>query len=298
MTHSIKMTVSSAALILAFAGCASAPEPNPRLLAAEASLQRAKADPAVMESGQAAIKQADIALAEARKHHSHRQDEDYVHAIRLGEGNLALAEARGGQREANARIQELNTQRAEAVSVARKREVAEARAATGIAQDRANRSERAAEGARSAIAVSEAGRLAAEQRATVLSSELADYEQKRTELGLTLIVRDLQFASDSSTLSPGARGRLSPLASFLSDNQDTRIQIAGHTDSQGAEEYNQSLSARRAESVGAYLVGAGTGTSRIETLGLGETVPLSSNATASGRAINRRVEITILDREE
>lgn len=292
------MTASTVAMALALAGCASIPDPSPRLLAAEASLQRAKADAATMEAGQAAIQQAGIALLDARNFQQRHRDDDYVHSVRLGEGYLALAETRGRQREANARIQALNTQRAEVVSEARRREVQSARAATGAAEDRADRSDQVAQDARTAGAASEAGRLAAERRNATLSAELTDYEQKRTELGLTLIVRDLQFASNSSVLTAGARGRLVPLATFLAANSETRIQIAGHTDSRGAEAYNQALSAQRAGSVGAYLISRGTSAARIETLGMGETVPLSSDATAAGRAINRRVEITILDRSD
>ncbi len=296
MTYPFRTTVSSAALALTLAGCASAPEPSPRLLAAEASLQRAKANPGTMESGQAAIEQADMAIEKAREHYLRRRTDDFVHSVRLGEGYVTLAETRGRQNDANARIQALTTERAEAVSEARKREVKSARAATIVAQGRADRSDRMAEDARSASIASEAGRREAEGRSAILSSELAAFEQKRTELGLTLIVRDLQFASDSSVLTPGARGRLAPLATFLSGNSGTRIQITGHTDSSGSDGYNQNLSAQRAASVGAYLISAGTSAARVETLGLGEGVPLSSNATAAGRAINRRVEITLLDR--
>jgi outer membrane protein OmpA-like peptidoglycan-associated protein len=137
--------------------------------------------------------------------------------------------------------------------------------------------------------------MAAEARAAALTVELKDYEQTKTDLGVTLILRDLQFASASDVLTAGAQGRLTPLATFLAKQPEARIRIAGHTDSQGAESYNQDLSARRANSVGAYLTSTGVDAGRINTVGLGESVPLSSNATAAGRAINRRVEITILD---
>ncbi|MEX1249814.1 MAG: OmpA family protein, partial [Hyphomonas sp.] len=84
-------------------------------------------------------------------------------------------------------------------------------------------------------------------------------------------------------------------ASFLAKQPDTRIQIAGHTDSRGADAYNRDLSARRAAAVATYLTSAGVDAGRIVSVGLGESVPVSSNDTAAGRAINRRVEVTILD---
>ncbi len=295
MKTALQTTIGLAALAVTLAACASAPDPSPRLLAAEVSLERAKADPAMMEAGGSAIQRADTALVAARSDYLRGKDDSYTHQIRMGEGYLELAETRGDQNRANLRIEELSTQRAEIVSQARQREIDKARQATSVAQDRADRSDRDAANARSDTAVSEAARRAAEDRAAALSAELADYEQTRTALGVTLVVRDLQFASGSAVLTPGAQGRLAPLASFLAKQPDARIRITGHTDSQGSESYNRDLSARRAGSVGAYLISTGIQTGRIETTGLGEDVPVSSNDTAAGRAINRRVEVTILD---
>jgi outer membrane protein OmpA-like peptidoglycan-associated protein len=295
MTYALKSSAGFAALALTLGACASAPTPSPRLLAAEASLQQAKANPATMEAGRSAIEKADTALVLARDDYMRGKDDKYIHMIRMGEGYVTLAETRGSQFEANARIEALNTERAEVVSQARIRDVAAARAAAQVAENRADQSELVAASAVADSAVSEAGRIAAESRSTALSAELADYEQMKTALGTTLILRDLQFASDSSVLTGGAQVRLAPLASFLSKQPDARIQIAGHTDSQGSDSYNQDLSARRAGSVGAYLISTGVDAGRIDSIGFGESVPVSSNTTAAGRAINRRVEVTILD---
>lgn len=302
MKNAIKTTVSVAAFALVLGACSSTPDPSPRLLAAEASLQSAKANPASMESGRAAVEKAEAALIEARENFMRGKDDEYLHTIRMGEGYVALADTRGRQRTANSRIEALNTERAEVVSQARMREVANAEAATSRAEaatsdaeDRADRSAGIAADAVADSARSDAARMAAEARTAALTAELKDYEQTTTDLGVTLILRDLQFASASDVLTAGAQGRLTPLATFLAKQPEARIRIAGHTDSQGAESYNQDLSARRANSVGAYLTSTGVDAGRINTVGLGESVPLSSNATAAGRAINRRVEITILD---
>jgi outer membrane protein OmpA-like peptidoglycan-associated protein len=302
MKNALKTTASIAAFALVLGACSSTPDASPRLMAAEASLQSAKANPATMESGRAAIERADASLAEARENFMRGKDDEYLHTIRMGEGYVALAETRGRQRTANSRIEALNTERAEVVSQARMREVANAEAATSRAEaatsdaeDRADRSAGIAANAVADSARSDAARMAAEARAAALTVELKDYEQTKTDLGVTLILRDLQFASASDVLTAGAQGRLTPLATFLAKQPEARIRIAGHTDSQGAESYNQDLSARRANSVGSYLMSTGVDAGRINTVGLGESVPLSSNATAAGRAINRRVEITILD---
>jgi outer membrane protein OmpA-like peptidoglycan-associated protein len=288
MKNALKMTAGMAAISLALGGCMSTPDASPRLLAAEATLQQAKANPATFESGRAPLEKAEIALRDARDFYMKGKDDDYIHSIRMGEGYVALAEARGDQVEANVKIASLNKDRADVVSQARMRQVSVAEAATANAEARATQSEIVAAGAVS-------GQLAAEARTTALLAELATYEQKKTDLGVTLILRDLQFGSASSVLGSGAQGRLAPLAAFLAKQPAAKIQIAGHTDSQGGETYNMDLSTRRAASVGAYLNSTGVNTNRITSVGRGESTPVATNDTAAGRAINRRVEVTILD---
>ena len=302
MKHLLKSAAAMAALSFALAGCASAPDPSPRLLAAEASLQAAKANPATFESGRAPLEKAEVSLRDARDSYMKRDQDNYIHAMRMGEGYVSLAESRGGQFEANRKIESLNKDRADIVSEARRLEVARAEAATvtamaatASAEARASQSAIVAAGAVADSATARAGQLAAEARTDALRVELAGYEQRKTALGVTLILRDLQFASASSVLSRGAEGRLAPLAAFLAKQPDARIQIAGHTDSQGSAESNMDLSARRAQSVAAYLNSTGVSFSRISSVGMGESSPTATNDTSAGRAINRRVEVTILD---
>lgn len=283
-----KSAAAMAVLALALAGCASTPDTSPRLLAAEAALQQAKSNPNTFEAGRASLEKASTALNDARQLHAKGKDADFEHAIRMVEGYVELAEARGDQAEANMTIASLNKDRADFVSQARLRQISVAEAKTANAEARADRSEIVA-----AVAVADSA--AAEARTDAALAELASYEQKKTDLGVTLILRDLQFGSASSVLGSGAQGRLAPLAAFLAKQPATRIQIAGHTDSQGSEASNLDLSARRARSVGAYLNSTGVDMSRIASTGLGEGSPVATNATAAGRAINRRVEVTILN---
>jgi len=112
------------------------------------------------------------------------------------------------------------------------------------------------------------------------------------ELILTM-PQDILFAVDSATLRPDLRADLQVIAANLRRNPDSMIRVVGHTDSTGALAYNQRLSERRAESVAAVLIENGVSGRRIITTGMGPSDPVASNATASGRAQNRRVEIII-----
>jgi outer membrane protein OmpA-like peptidoglycan-associated protein len=104
----------------------------------------------------------------------------------------------------------------------------------------------------------------------------------------------LTFASGSHKIKPGFDGVLNSLAEVLLEYEDTRISICGHTDSVGKQSYNRKLSTIRARRVASYLAARGIGAERLSVEGFGETKPIASNKTKSGRAKNRRVEIDIL----
>lgn len=104
---------------------------------------------------------------------------------------------------------------------------------------------------------------------------------------------NITFATASSDLNPDFFKVLDGVAMVLKEYDKTVIEIAGHTDSRGSDEYNQALSERRAGAVAAYLVSRQIPQQRFITVGGGERYPVASNDTAEGQAQNRRVEITI-----
>ena len=106
------------------------------------------------------------------------------------------------------------------------------------------------------------------------------------------------FETNSSTLEPAARTNIENLAVILQKYEDTNILVEGHTDADGTEEYNQSLSERRAASVANYAKGVGVAAARITTVGYGESQPVASNDTAVGKQQNRRVEIAIFANDD
>jgi outer membrane protein OmpA-like peptidoglycan-associated protein len=101
------------------------------------------------------------------------------------------------------------------------------------------------------------------------------------------------FAFDSTNITPAFQATLDQIAASLTKYPDSLIDVMGFTDSTGSDSYNLDLSKRRAESVANYLVLRGVSRARIATMGYGEQYPVADNATETGRALNRRVEIRI-----
>jgi len=106
------------------------------------------------------------------------------------------------------------------------------------------------------------------------------------------------FDVDKTGLKPAAKSNLENLAASLTSNPQTNILIVGHTDNTGTDTHNMDLSIRRAEAVKSYMVSNGVAGSRLSTQGKGEIEPIADNATADGRAQNRRVEIAIVANEQ
>jgi outer membrane protein OmpA-like peptidoglycan-associated protein len=106
------------------------------------------------------------------------------------------------------------------------------------------------------------------------------------------------FAFSSFTLGSSAASNLDKLALILKEYPDTDIEVQGHTDSKGTDEYNMGLSEKRAAAVATYLKGKGVPASRIRTKGFGESAPVATNETDEGRAQNRRVNFLITANEK
>lgn len=138
-----------------------------------------------------------------------------------------------------------------------------------------------------------------DRKAQELEEELADAEVERVGEGIKVTFDSgLLFEFDSSTLQPEAEQNLQEFASSMNEFEETNILVVGHTDSKGAESYNQTLSESRAQAATDYLVQEGISAERIRTEGRGETEPIATNETAEGRSENRRVEIAIFASEE
>lgn len=105
---------------------------------------------------------------------------------------------------------------------------------------------------------------------------------------------NVTFATDQAEIRSDFYGVLNSVGLVLKEYEKTIIEVTGHTDSTGSDEYNQTLSQRRATNVGNYLVGQGILNQRVLAQGFGETMPIGDNSTPAGRQQNRRVELRLV----
>ena len=104
------------------------------------------------------------------------------------------------------------------------------------------------------------------------------------------VTHAITFDVNKSTIKPESMGFLNSFIKFLQENKTLKLEIDGHTDSDGDDASNQKLSEARANAVKTFLVSAGIDASRLTAKGFGETKPVADNNTLEGKAMNRRVE--------
>ena len=118
---------------------------------------------------------------------------------------------------------------------------------------------------------------------------------KPVRQGEVTIMRNVFFETDSYELLPESTVELDRVVETLSENPTIKVEIGGHTDNQGAPDYNQKLSERRAKSVVDYLLSKSVSPERVSWKGYGESQPVAPNSSPEGRAMNRRTELKILE---
>ena len=116
---------------------------------------------------------------------------------------------------------------------------------------------------------------------------------RQTDRGTLVTFGDVLFATDKAELKSNGLMNINKLAQYLQENPDRKVIVEGYTDSTGTASHNQSLSERRASSVRMALVKMGVDPTRIVAQGYGKEYPVAENTSVSGRAQNRRVEVTI-----
>ena len=264
---------AAAALSLVLAGCASTPLPPPGAAEARTKLTRLQADPNLAQRAPAALKDAEAAVNAAEQPVSKSEAALGTHRVYIADRKVEIAMARASTRYAEDQRAQIASDRDMARLDARTQEADAAKLDASAARSDAD---------------------AADQKARDLQLQIDALQAEATDRGLVLTLGDVLFATGKSEVKVGATSNLNKLVAFLNKYPDRTVQIEGHTDNVGSDDSNQGLSQRRAESVRGYLVQQGIAGNRLSAVGMGESQPVASNDTQSGRQQNRRV-VAIID---
>jgi outer membrane protein OmpA-like peptidoglycan-associated protein len=238
--------------------------------------ERIEAERKRIEDARAKAEADAKAAAEAEARAKAQSEEDERKRIQAEADRLAAERAK------------LEAERQQAAADAARVAADAARAAAQAEQERAQ-----AEAEKARQAAEEANRQKEALRARLLSQLNQVLETTDTPRGLVVNMPDVLFDIGQFTLKPAARERLARISGIVLAYPELKLEVEGHTDSTGSEEFNQRLSEKRADSVRDYLVGAGISAESIVARGFGETEPLADNSTAQGRKLNRRVEMIV-----
>jgi outer membrane protein OmpA-like peptidoglycan-associated protein len=248
---------------------------------------------------------AERAAAAAREATAQQQTQAAEQQTQLEQQRRAQAEAdRQAAEQAKAAADQARMQADQArvlaeqatVQATQERAAADAAKAAALAQQQAAQSD--ADRARQAAQLSDQQRQQAEAEKTALRERLRQQlnlilETRETQRGLIVNINDVLFDTAQYTLKPGAREKLAKVSGIILAYPGLKIQLEGHTDSVGGDDYNMKLSQQRGDSVRTYLVSQGVPADSVTSTGLGKADPVATNDTAAGRQQNRRVDMVV-----
>jgi len=269
-------------------------------------LRKAGSKPVAMAAREAVQTAEDARLIAIKRLVQERlEQERAASADREAQANLATdraqaeadASARGrAQAEEIQRLESERRARAEAETAAAQAQAALTTMEAELAAERAARDKEAAQNATEQARMAAAGQ--AEREKQELRDKLAVQlnlvlETRDTARGLVVNMADVLFDTAKYTLRPVAREKLAKLSGILLAYSSLSLELEGHTDSVGTDEYNMQLSENRANSVRDYLIHEGINSSSVAARGFGEGQAVATNDTAAGRQQNRRVELVV-----
>jgi outer membrane protein OmpA-like peptidoglycan-associated protein len=276
----------SGACALALAACAATPKTDAALENAQTAVRSAESDPNVPKYAalDLADAQKELAAAQAAANEGKMDEVDQPAYLAAQTAHLAQVRAKG--KAEDARVAAGQAERDRILLQAQTQATEHAKATAQIALDQRDQAAQQAASAQAQAANAQA-------QAASLQAELDQLKATQTNRGLVLTLGDVLFDTGKAQLKSGAERKLDQLAQFLKDHPDRRVEIDGFTDSVGSDSYNEQLSLNRADSVKDALTARGIDSSRVTTQGFGKEYPVASNNEASGRQLNRRVEVVI-----
>jgi outer membrane protein OmpA-like peptidoglycan-associated protein len=271
-------------------GCATTtPQETAELTQAKQTYSQARNDPAITKYAPVPLYEAAQALDKAQSADSEEASKHYAY---MAENKVEMAQFVAAQEAAVDQLEQLRAEQQAFLLQIRSRQAEQARQESQQAEEqvRAYRSEQQQQ------ELTQARREAEQARAEL--KELEGMQARTTDRGILVTFDDMLFGFDQANLSASAQGSISQLADFLKKHPERQVAIEGHTDNQGAPDYNRQLSQERAEAAAQALQGEGISADRITARGLGQDYPIAPNTTASERQQNRRVEFIISNPEQ
>jgi outer membrane protein OmpA-like peptidoglycan-associated protein len=271
------------------------------LTQAEDYAARKQWKPSIMTAKEAVQKAEDARIVSLRRQEQQAQEQARKEAAdRIAAARAQAAAEQQAAAEAAER-QKLAEQQAQTEAQARAQaDQARAQADQARAEADAARAQAAAEAQRANAAAEEANRLRAQAvadkealRQQLLQQFNAILQTTLTTRGLIINMSDVLFDFNKYSLKEPTREKLARLSGIILSHPGLNLKVEGYTDSVGTDEYNQKLSEQRADTVREFLVTQGITADTISAMGYGKQYPVASNDTASGRAMNRRVDIVV-----
>lgn len=285
-------TALAAAGFTLLAACTSMPIQNGMLDQARGRLQAAQAEPQTVAMAADELARARETLRRGDQALANGQDTAQVtHLGYMALQQVAIAEETAASRNSQAVVAGAGAERDRMRLELRTREA-------DVAQAQKLTAEQASAMKSAELAQSQANTQAERDRVTRrdaqvsdLESQLRDMNARQTDRGTVVTLGDVLFDTGAAKLRPAGQRSMAQLADFMRRNPDRHASIEGYTDSTGSTAANQALSGRRARAVMSALVQQGVSGNQLSTQGFGEERPVAGNDTASGRQMNRRVEV-------
>ena len=252
--------VCAALVSLTLGACSTAPKPNASLEEARAAYEQASTDVKVVKHAPEELDKARDAMNVANKHWRKKEDRADVELFSyVAKRRVEIASLIAQSNETDRELESMVLERRDVTLDIREAELSRAKQEAVDLQKQMD--------------------------------EMAALQAEKTDRGMVLTLGDVLFESGQSTLAPGAARNIEKIAEFMLNYPERNAVIEGHTDSMGDDEFNLDLSRDRAFAVREALIQSGVTANRISTQGFGESLPVASNTSSTGRQKNRRVDI-------
>ena len=281
--------------VAVMSGCSTMPQ-STTLDNARVDYSKAQANPQVVTLAPLQLKDAGEALDRANAAQTSREDDEVVESLAyVAKQKIALTQEIAQRKSAELAVSNATAERSKQQLQARTNEADQAHQQVAIAELSLEQKTAEANLARQQAADAQAGAAQDQASMAAMQAQMDEMNAKKTPRGMVITLGDVLFDTNQAQLKSGGARNVQKLAEFLKRYPQRTVLIEGFTDSRGSESSNQVLSEQRAQAVSMALTGMDVGRDRVSTKGYGEAYAVASNDTASGRQLNRRVEIMLSD---